>query len=87
VARLKKSTATGRGSILAALVTAELVVLGRAASLWRPLHRLANGTNPARDGCRGRIVVFAAILVGATLALTLNNVARDFMVRLFRYNS
>jgi hypothetical protein len=80
----KKSTATWARPILVALVTAELVVLGARGVV---MATIATGLliilTPALEGRRGRIAVFAAILVGATLALTLNNVARDFMVRAY----
>ena len=79
-----KSTATWTRPIIAALVTAELVVLGARGVV---IATIATGVlmvlAPARDGRRGRIAVFAAILVGATLALILDNVARDFMVRAY----
>jgi hypothetical protein len=80
----KNSTVTWTRTIIAALVTAELVVLGARGVV---IATIATGflmvLIPARDGRRGRIAVFAAILVGATLALILDNVARDFMVRAY----
>ena len=79
-----KSTATWTRPIIAALVTAELVVLGaRGVVIATIATGLLMVLAPARDGRRGRIAVFAAILVGATLALILDNVARDFMVRAY----
>ena len=79
-----KSTATWTRPILAALVTAELVVLGaRGVVIATIATGLLMVLAPARDRRRGRIAVFAAILVGATLALILDNVARDFMVRAY----
>lgn len=80
----KKSNATWTRPIIAALVTAELVVLGaRGVVIAIIASGLLMVLAPARDGRRGRIAVFAAILIGATLALVLNNVARDFMVRAY----
>ena len=80
----KKSTATWTRPIIAALVAAELVLLGARGVVMATIATgLLMVLAPARDGRRGRIAVFAAILVGATLALTLNNVARDFMVRAY----
>ena len=79
-----KSTATWTRPIIAALVIAELVVLGaRGVVIATIATGLLMALAPARDGRRGRIAVFAAILVGATLALILDNVARDFMVRAY----
>jgi hypothetical protein len=81
----KNSPATWTRTIIAALVTAELVVLGARGVV---IATIATGLlivlAPARDRRRGRIAVFAAILVGATLALILDNVARDFMVRAYQ---
>jgi hypothetical protein len=88
---IQASGASGEGSIatwtrpmIAALVTAALVVLGaRGVVVATIATGLLMVLAPTRDGRRGRIIVFAAILVGATLALILNHVARDFMVRTF----
>lgn len=88
---IQASGASGKGSIatwtrpmIAALVTAALVVLGaRGVVIATIATALLMVLAPNRDGRRGRIVVFAAILVGATLALILNHVARDFMVRTY----
>ncbi|MBR0779574.1 O-antigen ligase family protein [Bradyrhizobium diazoefficiens] len=88
---IQASAASGDNSIvtwakpmIAALVTAALVMLGARGVV---IATLATGLlmvlAPTRDGRRERVVVFAAILVGATLALILNDVARDFMVRVY----
>ncbi|WP_035677563.1 O-antigen ligase family protein [Bradyrhizobium liaoningense] len=83
-ASAKYSLATCTRPMIAALVTAELVVLGaRGVVIAAIATALLMVLAPTRDGRRGRIVVFAAILVGATLALILNHVARDFMVRAY----
>jgi hypothetical protein len=80
----KNSTATWTRTIIAALVTAELVVLGaRGVVIATIATGLLMVLAPIREGRRGRIAVFAAVLVGATLALILDNVARDFMVRAY----
>ncbi|MDA9389912.1 hypothetical protein WN73_04050 [Bradyrhizobium sp. CCBAU 45394] len=80
----KKSSATWMRPIIAALVTAELVVLGaRGVVIAIIASSLLMVLAPVRDGRRGRIAAFAAILIGASLALILNNVARDFMVRAY----
>jgi hypothetical protein len=83
-ASAKHSTAAWTRTIIAALVTAELVVLGaRGVVIAIIATGLLMVLAPVRDGRRGRIAVFAAILVGATFALILDNVARDFMVRAY----
>ncbi|MET4331670.1 hypothetical protein ABIB80_007530 [Bradyrhizobium sp. i1.15.2] len=80
----KYSIATCTMPMIAALVTAALVVLGaRGVVIATIATALLMVLAPTRHGRRGRIVVFAAILVGATLALILNHVARDFMVRTY----
>ncbi|WP_187435547.1 O-antigen ligase family protein [Bradyrhizobium hipponense] len=83
-ASAKYSLATYARPMIAALVTADLVVLGaRGVVIADIATALLMVLAPTRDGRRGRIVVFAAIFVGATLALILNHVARDFMVRTY----
>ncbi|MDA9408549.1 O-antigen ligase family protein [Bradyrhizobium sp. CCBAU 45384] len=80
----KCSIATWTRPMIAALVTAALVVVGaRGVVIATIATALLMVLAPTRDGRRGRIVVFAAILVGATLALILNHAARDFMVRTY----
>lgn len=80
----KYSIATWTRPMIAALVTAALVVLGaRGVVIATIATALLMVLAPTRDGRRERIVVFAAILVGATLSLILNHVARDFMVRTY----
>src|SRR6185369_16028242 len=75
----KNSPATWTRAIVAALVTAELVALGaRGVVIATIATGLLMVLAPAHDRRRGRIAVFAAILIGATLALILDNVARDF---------
>lgn len=81
----KKSTVTWTRPILAALVTADLVVMGaRGVVVATIATGLLMVLAPTCDGRRGRIATFAAILVGATLALSFANVARDFMVRAYQ---
>lgn len=80
----KYSIATCRRPMIAALLTAALVVVGaRGVVIATIATTFLMVLAPSRDGRHGRIVVFAAILVGATLALMLNHVARDFMVRTY----
>ncbi len=69
---------------VAALATAQLVLLGsRGVFMAVMAGGIVMVLAPVNDRRIARAMVFAAILSGAALTMTLNSVARDFLVRAY----